>query len=52
MKRMSLAGAALLAAALFGSAANAQGTIKVGVVLPLSGQFADLANQIDNGIKV
>jgi branched-chain amino acid transport system substrate-binding protein len=52
MKRFALACAALLAAALLPSAGHAAGTIKIGVVLPLSGQFADLANQIDNGIKV
>jgi len=32
--------------------AQAQGTIKVGVVLPYSGQFADAAKQIDEGIKL
>ena len=38
-----------LLAALTG-VANAQ--IKVGVILPYSGQFADTATQIDNGIKL
>jgi branched-chain amino acid transport system substrate-binding protein len=52
MKRILLAGAALLAAALFGGAANAQGTIKIGIVMPYSGQFADLSRQMDNGIKI
>ena len=33
-------------------AANAQGSIKIGVILPYSGQFADTATQIDNGIKL
>ena len=32
-------------------AAHAQQTIKVGVLLTLSGQFADAAAQMDNGIK-
>ena len=32
--------------------ANAQGTIKVGVILPYSGQFADTATQLDGGIKL
>ena len=30
----------------------AQGTIKIGVILPFSGQFADFATQMDNGIKL
>ena len=32
--------------------ASAQGTIKIGVILPFSGQFADFATQMDNGIKL
>jgi branched-chain amino acid transport system substrate-binding protein len=34
------------------SAANGQGTIKIGVILPYSGQFADTATQLDGGIKL
>jgi branched-chain amino acid transport system substrate-binding protein len=34
------------------SAGNAQGTIKIGVILPYSGQFADTATQLDGGIKL
>ncbi len=42
-----------LAAALAAAApATAQGTIKIGVILPYSGQFADPAAQMDNGIKL
>jgi branched-chain amino acid transport system substrate-binding protein len=52
MKRFMLAGAALLAAGLFAGAAHAQGTIKIGVIMPYSGQFAELATQMDNGIKI
>ena len=52
MKRLTLAGAALLAAGLMTSGAQAQDTIKIGVILPYSGQFADTATQIDNGIKL
>jgi len=52
MKRILLAGATLLAAGLISGAAHAQGTIKIGVILPYSGQFADTATQIDNGIKL
>jgi branched-chain amino acid transport system substrate-binding protein len=32
--------------------AQAQGTVKIGVIMPYSGQFADLATQMDNGIKL
>lgn len=32
--------------------AAAQDTIKIGVILPLSGQFADTGVQVDNGIKL
>jgi branched-chain amino acid transport system substrate-binding protein len=52
MKRVFLAGAAFAAAALLTSAANAQNTIKIGVISAYSGQFADTAAQIDNGIKL
>jgi branched-chain amino acid transport system substrate-binding protein len=40
-------------AALFAvSAANAQANVKIGLILSYSGQFADTAAQIDNGIKL
>src|SRR5665647_2674145 len=52
MNRMLIAGAAMLAAGLVAGAAQAQGTIKIGVVLPFSGQFADGAKQVDEGIKL
>jgi branched-chain amino acid transport system substrate-binding protein len=52
MKRLLTAGAALLAAATLPLSANAAGTLKVGVILPYSGQFADAARQIDAGIKL
>jgi len=41
-----------LAACLLGPAAMAQGVVKIGVILPYSGQFADTATQIDNGIRL
>jgi branched-chain amino acid transport system substrate-binding protein len=41
--------AAIVAAA---SSANAQQTVKIGVILPYSGQFADAATQQDNAIKL
>ena len=52
MKRMLLTGAAVLAAAFLPVAANAQNTVKIGVIAAFSGQFADTAAQIDNGIKL
>ncbi|MGE0060841.1 MAG: ABC transporter substrate-binding protein [Xanthobacteraceae bacterium] len=52
MKKYVVAGASLLAAAVMSSAANAQGTIKIGVILPYSGQFAHTATEIDAGIKL
>src|SRR5512141_3412388 len=52
MKRSLFAGAALLAAVMLPAAVNAQETIKIGVISAYSGQFADTAAQIDNGIKL
>ena len=52
MKRILLAGVSLLAAALVSGAANAQQTVKIGVIAAFSGQFADTAAQIENGIKL
>lgn len=44
---------AFAAAALFAGAATAQqGPIKIGLILPYSGQFADAATQMDNAIKL
>jgi branched-chain amino acid transport system substrate-binding protein len=48
-----LVGFAAVAAAVLGtSAVNAQQTIKIGLILPFSGQFADPGAQADNGIKL
>jgi branched-chain amino acid transport system substrate-binding protein len=47
MIRTSLVAAALVAA----FPVQAQQTVKIGLVLTLSGQFADAGNQLDNGIK-
>jgi branched-chain amino acid transport system substrate-binding protein len=52
MNRFVVTGAALLAAALLPNAASAQGTLKIGLINAYSGQFADTAAQIDNGIKL
>ena len=41
-----------LAACFAANTALAQDTIKIGVILPYSGQFADTGNQLDNGIKL
>src|SRR5438552_11678760 len=50
--RKSLLGLMSAAALVAGAAsAHAQGTIKIGVILTLSGQFADAGVQLDNGIK-
>src|SRR5690606_27094703 len=51
--REALLGAGGLTAALLGAtAANAQNTVKIGLIMAYSGQFADTATQIDNGIKL
>ncbi len=42
----------LTAALVVGTAAHAQGTIKIGLIEPYSGQFADAATQQDNAIKL
>ena len=52
MKRVLFAGAAMLAAVVLPAGAKAQQTIKIGVIAAFSGQFADTAAQIDNGIKL
>ena len=50
--RSMLKGAAVVALLAAPQTALAQGPIKIGVILPYSGQFADFATQIDNGIKL
>jgi branched-chain amino acid transport system substrate-binding protein len=52
MRRSIFAGAALFAAVTLPAGANAQESIKIGVISAYSGQFADTAAQIDNGIKL
>ena len=53
MKRLLIAGAVFVAAGLMPVAAgHAQGAVKIGLVLPYTGQFADTATQMDNGIKL
>ena len=49
--RKTLLGLTSAAAVLLGlSAANAQTPLKIGVILPYSGQFADTATQLQNGM--
>ena len=52
MRKMMIGAAIVLTAALMAAPANAQSTLKVGVVMSYSGQFADPGAQIDNGIKL
>ncbi|MFZ5691082.1 MAG: ABC transporter substrate-binding protein [Pseudomonadota bacterium] len=53
MNRRTFGLAALAATAMFAGAAHAQqGPIKIGLILPYSGQFADAAAQMDNAIKL
>ena len=51
MRKLLIGLGAIAIAAGVQSAANAQGTVKIGLVLPLSGQFADAGIQVENGIK-
>src|ERR1700742_1050393 len=51
--RKALIGLCGAVAALFAvSTASAQQTVKIGIILPYSGQFADGAAQLDNAIKL
>ena len=51
--RRAMTGLALFAATLLAAtAAGAQDTVKIGVIMSFSGQFADTGAQIDNGIKL
>jgi branched-chain amino acid transport system substrate-binding protein len=44
--------AAVALALVAATAAEAEDTIKIGIILPYSGQFADTATQMDNAIKL
>ncbi len=50
--RKFAASLAAVAALAFAGAAQAQDTIKIGLIMAYSGQFADTATQMDNGIKL
>jgi branched-chain amino acid transport system substrate-binding protein len=50
--RKSMSVLAFAAAVAIAGTAQAQDTIKIGLIMPYSGQFADTAVQMDNGIKL
>jgi branched-chain amino acid transport system substrate-binding protein len=52
MQRTLIGFAGIAAAVFIATPAAAQQTIKIGVILSYSGQFADPAAQMDNGIKL
>lgn len=52
MRRVVIGLVSLAVSMLAWTAADAQGTVKIGLILPYSGQFADAATQMDNGIKL
>ena len=52
MQKVLMGLAGLVLATMFGGAANAQDTVKIGIINEYSGQFADTGTQIDNGIKL
>jgi branched-chain amino acid transport system substrate-binding protein len=52
MKRLFLAGFVAAAASLAATAGHAEDTVKIGLIISYSGQFADTAAQMDNGIKL
>ena len=52
MKRLLLAGFVAASATLAATAGHAEGTVKIGLIISYSGQFADTAAQMDNGIKL
>ena len=52
MKRLLFAGVLAFAPSLLADGLHAQDTIKIGFVMPYSGQFADPTVQTDDGIKL
>ncbi|HML12352.1 MAG TPA: ABC transporter substrate-binding protein [Xanthobacteraceae bacterium] len=52
MRKTTTLALCTLAAALTATPAASQQPLKIGVILPYSGQFADGATQMDNGIKL
>jgi branched-chain amino acid transport system substrate-binding protein len=51
-RRSIIRGVAALASLSWAGTASAQDAVKIGVIMTYSGQFADLATQMDNGIKL
>ena len=52
MHRILVTLGSLVATLFLVSTAHAQGAIKIGLIMPYSGQFADTATQMDNAIKL
>ena len=52
MRQLVIGLGSLTVAMLTLSSAHAQGTVKIGLIMPYSGQFADVATQMDNAIKL
>jgi branched-chain amino acid transport system substrate-binding protein len=52
MQKFFIGVAGLALALLGGGAASAEDTVKIGVIISYSGQFADTGAQMDNGIKL
>jgi branched-chain amino acid transport system substrate-binding protein len=52
MKRLLLAGVGLIAACLQSAPGQAQDTVKIGLIMAYSGQFADPSFQMDDGFKL
>jgi ABC-type branched-subunit amino acid transport system substrate-binding protein len=52
MRRVFLICTLAVAATALATAGQAQETLKIGVINPYSGQFADTAAQMDNGINL
>jgi branched-chain amino acid transport system substrate-binding protein len=52
MKRLLFAGAAVIVVSLLPVAGHTEDTLKIGLIMPYSGQFADAAVQMQNGIDL
>src|SRR5262245_34787018 len=52
MNRFAAGLVALALSIVATTGAHAQGTVKIGLIMPYSGQFADTATQMDNAIKL
>jgi branched-chain amino acid transport system substrate-binding protein len=52
MRKVLIGLAGMVLATMIGGAANAQDSVKIGIINEYSGQFADTGMQIDNGIKL